>query len=135
LLPNDLIIIRNHGDEEEDEWDIKRALERQGDACIKVEIQSNLEFLSLTLSRTQSPQPHQLQIDVQDAYEIGFRSSTYEWKEDGINFPMELVPGPNKVGFNENCQNKFNIQSPTCPGVVHIKTNAQVSYDIQLGHP
>jgi hypothetical protein len=31
LLPNDLIIVRNHGDDEEDEWDIKRALERQGD--------------------------------------------------------------------------------------------------------
>jgi hypothetical protein len=31
LLPNDLIILRNHGDDEEDEWDIKRALERQED--------------------------------------------------------------------------------------------------------
>jgi hypothetical protein len=32
LLPNDLIIVRNHGDDEEDERDIKRELERQGDA-------------------------------------------------------------------------------------------------------
>jgi hypothetical protein len=30
LLPNDLIIVRNYGDDEEDERDIKRALERQG---------------------------------------------------------------------------------------------------------
>jgi hypothetical protein len=37
-----------YGDDEEDEWDIKRALERQGDAQIKVEIQSNSEFQSLT---------------------------------------------------------------------------------------
>jgi hypothetical protein len=44
LLPNDSIIVRNHEDDEEDEWDIKRALERQGDAHIKLEIQSNLEF-------------------------------------------------------------------------------------------
>jgi hypothetical protein len=44
LLPNDLIIVRNHGDDEKDEWDIKRALERKGDAHIKVEIQSNSEF-------------------------------------------------------------------------------------------
>jgi hypothetical protein len=36
LLPNDLIIVRNHGDDEEDEWYIRRALERQGDAHIKV---------------------------------------------------------------------------------------------------
>jgi hypothetical protein len=39
-----IIIVRNHGDDEEDEWDIKRMLERQGDAHIKVEIQSNMEF-------------------------------------------------------------------------------------------
>jgi hypothetical protein len=44
LLPNDLIIVRNHGDDEEDERDIKRVLERQGDVHIKVEIQSNSEF-------------------------------------------------------------------------------------------
>jgi hypothetical protein len=44
LLPNDLIIVRNHGDDEEDERDIKRVLWRQGDAHIKMEIQSNSEF-------------------------------------------------------------------------------------------
>jgi hypothetical protein len=44
LLPNDLIIVRNHGDDEKDERDIKGALVRQGDTHIKVEIQSNLEF-------------------------------------------------------------------------------------------
>jgi hypothetical protein len=38
LLPNNLIIIRNHGDDEEDERDIKRTLERQGDVHNKVEI-------------------------------------------------------------------------------------------------
>jgi hypothetical protein len=38
LLPNDLIVVRNNEDDEEDEWDIKRALERKGDAHIKVEI-------------------------------------------------------------------------------------------------
>jgi hypothetical protein len=43
LVPNDLIIVRNHGDDE-DERDIKRALDEQGDVHIKVEIQSNLKF-------------------------------------------------------------------------------------------
>jgi hypothetical protein len=37
LLSNDLIIISNHGDDEEDEWDITRA---QGDAHIKVDTNS-----------------------------------------------------------------------------------------------
>jgi hypothetical protein len=44
LLSNDLIIVRNHGDDEEDKRDIKSELERQGDAHIKVEIQSNSKF-------------------------------------------------------------------------------------------
>jgi hypothetical protein len=57
LLPNDLIIVRNHRDDEEDERDIKRVLERQGDAHIKVEIQSNSEFQSLTSSPTWSLGP------------------------------------------------------------------------------
>jgi hypothetical protein len=58
FLPIDLIIVRNHGDNDEDEWDIKRALERQKDAYIKVEIQSNSEFQCLTLSPTQSSGRH-----------------------------------------------------------------------------
>jgi hypothetical protein len=44
FLPNYLIIVRSHGDNEEDERHIKRVLERQGDAHIKVEIQSNSEL-------------------------------------------------------------------------------------------
>jgi hypothetical protein len=55
LLPNYLIIVKNHGDDEEDECDIKRALERQGDAHIKVEIQfriSEFDFESNSVSRT-----------------------------------------------------------------------------------
>jgi hypothetical protein len=44
LLPNDLIIARNHEDDEEDEWDIKRARERHGDVHIKVAIKSNSKF-------------------------------------------------------------------------------------------
>jgi hypothetical protein len=44
LLPNDLIIVRNDEDDDEGEWDIKRVLQRQEDAHITVEIQSNSEF-------------------------------------------------------------------------------------------
>jgi hypothetical protein len=47
---------------------------------------------------------------------------------------MELVPGLIEIGFYQNCQNNFNIQSPTHPGAVHIKTDTQVAYDIKLGH-
>jgi hypothetical protein len=44
LLPNDLIIVRNDEDDDEGEWEIKRVLQRQEDAHITVEIQSNSEF-------------------------------------------------------------------------------------------
>jgi hypothetical protein len=104
LLPNDLIIARKYRDDEEDERDIKRALERQGDTHIKIEIQSNLKFQSLTSSQTRSPGPPRLQIDVQDAYEIAFGRSTHARKEDETKFPMTPVPGPTKIRFNQNCQ-------------------------------
>jgi hypothetical protein len=103
LLPNNLLIVRNHGDDEEDERDIKRPLERQGDAHIKLGIQSNLDFQSLTSSPTRSPGPPWLQIDIQKAYNIGFGRSTYARKEDETTLLMESVPGPNKIGFNQNC--------------------------------
>jgi hypothetical protein len=46
---------------------------------------------------------------------------------------MAPVPCPIKIGFDQNCRKSFNIQNPTHLGVVHIKTDAQVAYDIQLG--
>jgi hypothetical protein len=88
----------------------------------------------LTSSPTRSTGPPRFQIDVQDAYEIGFARSTYAQKEAEINFSMALVPGPTNIGYDQNCGNNFNIQSPTCPGAIHIKTDAEVTYDIQLGH-
>jgi hypothetical protein len=134
LLSNNLIIVRNHVDDEEDERDIKRMLERQGEVYMKVKIQSNLKFQSLTLSPTQSSGLARLQIDVHDTYQIIFERSTYAPKEDEIAFSMALVPGPTKIGLDQNYQNNFDIQSPTHPGAIHIKTDAQAAYDIQLGH-
>jgi hypothetical protein len=98
LLPNDLNIVRNHGDDEEDKWDINMALKRQRDAHIKVEIQSDSEFQSLTLSPTRSKGSPHLQIDVHDTYEIGFGHSTYARKEDEITFLKALVRDPTKIG-------------------------------------
>jgi hypothetical protein len=76
LLPND----RNHGDDEEDERDIKRVQERQGDTHIKVKIKSNSEFQGLTSNPTRGLGPPRLQIDVYDAYEIKFGHFPYAQK-------------------------------------------------------
>jgi hypothetical protein len=51
----------------EDMWDIKRVLESQENTHTEVEIQSNSELQSLTLSPTHSSGPPYLQIDAQDA--------------------------------------------------------------------
>jgi hypothetical protein len=55
LLPNDLIIVRNHEDDKEDIQDTRDVVESPRVAHNKVEIQTNLEFQSLTLRPTQSP--------------------------------------------------------------------------------
>jgi hypothetical protein len=96
-----------------------------------VKIQSNFEFQSLTSSPTRSLAPPQLQIHVHDVYDTVFGCSTYARKEDETNVPMPPVPDPTKIGVQLNCRNNFNIQSPTRPGAVFIKTDAQVTYDIQ----
>ncbi len=91
LLLNDLIIIRR--DDEEAELDIKRALERQGEAHI------NVEFDCET---TQSPGPPYLQIDVQDVSNLRFGQSTYAWKDKEIIFPMPSVSWSTKIGVGHN---------------------------------
>jgi hypothetical protein len=110
LLPIYLIIVRNHGDDEEDERDIKRMLERQVDVHIKLEIQSNLEFQSLTLSKTQNPGPPRLQIDVQGAYEIGFGHSTYAWKEDEIKSNSSRISEASSISRVQLVQELFTLK-------------------------
>jgi hypothetical protein len=88
----------------------------------------------LTSSPTRSSGSPRLQIDVQDGYQIRFGRSTYARKEKEIKFLMAVAPGQTKIILDKNCQNNFNIQSPTRRGAVHIKTDAQVAYNIQLGH-
>jgi hypothetical protein len=62
LLPNHLIIVRNHGDEE-DVRDTKDELESPRYVHNKVEIQTNSEFQSLISSLTWSLGPRCIQID------------------------------------------------------------------------
>jgi hypothetical protein len=91
LLPNDLVIVRNHGDDEEEVWDTKNMLEIPTDMQNKVEIQTNLEFQSLTSGSTQSIGPPCIQIEFQDACDHRFGYSTIGWKNKEIRFPMQPV--------------------------------------------
>jgi hypothetical protein len=75
----------------------------------KVANQSNSELPSS--SPTQSPGPPCIQIDVQIAYDLRFRRSTYARKAKEITFPMELVTCLTKIGVVRNYQNSTDFQN------------------------
>jgi hypothetical protein len=91
----------------DDKWSIKKVLESQGDVHAKVANQSNSELPSS--SPTRSPGPPRIQIDVQIAYNLRFGRSTYARKAKEINFTMEPVPCPTKIGVIRNYQNSTNF--------------------------
>jgi hypothetical protein len=93
----------------EDKQSIKKVLESQGDVHEKVSNQSNSELPSS--SPTQSPRPPHIEIDVQITYDLCFGCSTYARKAKEINFPMESVLCPTKIGVVRNHQNSTNFQN------------------------
>jgi hypothetical protein len=93
----------------ENKQSIKKVIERQGDVHAKVANQSNSELPSS--SPTRSPGPPHIQIDVQIAYDLHFGCSTYARKAKEINFPMALVPCPNKIEVIRNYQNSTDFQN------------------------
>jgi hypothetical protein len=93
----------------EDKRSIKKVLESQGDVHAKVVNQSNSELPSL--SPTRSPGPPGIEIDVQIAYDLRFGRSTYARKDKEINFPMEPVTCPTKIGVVRNYQNSPDFQN------------------------
>jgi hypothetical protein len=88
LIPNDLIIVRNHGDDEYNVGESFRGVEDQQGHPIQVGDQFNSELQSATLNPTRSPKPPCNQIDAQDTYAFRFGHSIYAWKHDKITFPM-----------------------------------------------
>jgi hypothetical protein len=93
----------------EDKLSIKKVLESQGDMHEKVTNQSNSELPSS--SPTRSSGPPRIQIDVQIAYDLRFRRSTYAQKAKEIAFPMALVSCPTKIGVVRNHQNNTDFQN------------------------
>jgi hypothetical protein len=93
----------------EDKQSIMKVLESQGDMYEKVANQSNSELLSS--SPTQSLRPPRIQIAVQIAYDLRFGRSTHARKAKEINFPMELVSCPTKIGVIRNHQNSTDLQN------------------------
>jgi hypothetical protein len=91
----------------EDKRSIKKVLESQGDVHEKVANQLELP----SSSPTRSPGQPRIQIDVQIAYDLCFRHSTYSRKANEITFPMAWVSCPNKIGVVCNHQNITDFQN------------------------
>ena len=80
LLPNDLIIVRNHGDDEEDIG------EEFGGVVDELEAQSKSSS-----SLLRSPGAARTKINTQAAYGVRFGCSLYGWKDNFKEFPLALV--------------------------------------------
>jgi hypothetical protein len=98
----------------EDKQSIKKVLENQGDVHKKVANQSNSELPSS--SPTRSPGLPRIQIDVQIAYNLRSRRSTYAQKAKEITFPMTPVSCPTKIRVVRNHRNSTDFQN--CFGAV-----------------
>jgi hypothetical protein len=102
LPPNDLIIVRNHRDEEEDVQDTKDVLEIPRDMHNKVEIETNSEFQSLTLNPTYSPKPPSIQIDARCIKPLIWMLYIYAWKYKEISFTMQAAICSTQTGVARN---------------------------------
>ncbi|TVU13612.1 hypothetical protein EJB05_40328, partial [Eragrostis curvula] len=109
MLPNELIIVRNHGDDEDVAGELLGGVEGRQEVQIKFEAQSKS-----VSSPFRTPTPVGTKTGAQVAYEIGFGCSLYGWKAKKITFPMDLVSCLNSAGVIGNHRNK--LTSRICPG-------------------
>ena len=80
LLPNDLIIVRNHGDDEEDIG------EEFGGVVDELEAQSKSSS-----SLLRSPGTAHTKINARAAYGVRLGCSLYGWKDNFKEIPMALI--------------------------------------------
>ncbi|TVU13325.1 hypothetical protein EJB05_40374, partial [Eragrostis curvula] len=109
LIPNELIIVSNHGDDEEAAGEVLGGVEGRQEVQIKFEAQSKS-----VSSPFRTPGPVGTKTGAQVAYEIGFGRYLYGWKAKKITFPMEPVSCLNSPGVIGNHRNK--LTSRICPG-------------------
>ena len=79
----------------------------------KVEAQNNSSS-----SPPRSPGAAHTKNDAQVPYGVRFERSLYGWKDNFKELPMELVSGPNSLGFNRNRRN--NMTSRICQGAAPL---------------
>jgi len=86
LLPNNYIVLQNHGEDQGMHKGWLRGVENQQGRPSQEEAQTE-SILSLFRNRG----PARSKTDAQDAPGLHFRCSTYGWKDNFIKKPMALV--------------------------------------------
>ena len=86
LLPYDLIIVRNHGDDDKDVGESLEAWWTSKGSQAELEAQSKS-----SLSLLRSPGTARTKINAHAAYGVRFGCSLYGWKDNFKELPMALV--------------------------------------------
>jgi len=96
LLPNDLIIVRNHGYDEEDVGEeFEGAVDQQQQPELEAQSKSSSSLL-------RSPRAAFSKNNTTATYGVHFGRSLYGWKGNFKELPMALVSGPNSLGVDRN---------------------------------
>jgi hypothetical protein len=90
LLPNNVMMIRNYGGDNEGLKERCGGAKEQQRRPSQVGVPIQVELKSNSDSRNSLHQNHR-----QITYQLCFGHSLYEWKDKRINFPMEPVSNPN----------------------------------------
>jgi hypothetical protein len=104
MLPNDLIILRNKGEDQQGRGKYHGGVEDQRGRPDQDGSPNWFDFISVS--------------DAHVAYGVGFGCSLYGWKDNFKKLPMEPVSGPNSSGVDGNRLHKLTSRS--CSGAAPL---------------
>jgi hypothetical protein len=109
MLPNDLIVLRNEGEDQQGRGkDLGGVEDQRGrpDQDGSPNRSTSFQFRTPGTACTKT--------DAHVAYGVRFGCSLYRWKDNFKKLPMELVSAPNSSGVDRNRLHK--LTSSICPG-------------------
>ena len=109
MLPNDLIVLRNEGEDQQGRGKDLGGVEDQRGRPDQDESPNRFDFVSF-----RTPGTAHTKTDAHVAYGVGFGCSLYGWKYNFNKLPMEPVSGPNSSGVDGNHLHK--LTSRICSG-------------------
>jgi hypothetical protein len=102
MLPNNLIVLRNEGEDQQGRGKDLGGVEDQRGCPDQDGSPNRFDFVSVLDSRNSCTKT-----DAHVAYGVRFGCSLYGWKDNFKKLPMEPVSGPNSSGVNGNRLHKL----------------------------